>query len=186
VDPLIVKAVCTGFGGLLLLAARHKLVILQQFRAVLADYRVLPVPLVTPVAWTVPAIELLIGSSWLLACAGYLPVTVAALATTLLLALYTLAMAINLLRGRRHISCGCGLASSATDGQLLSWWLIARNGVLIGVALAAGLPLSARVLNFGDYATLAALLLSAALLYIAAAQLLRNRAAIAAWRQGHD
>lgn len=185
-DPLIAKAVCTGFGGLLLLAARHKFVTLQQFRAVLADYRVLPVPLVTPVAWTVPAIELLIGSSWLLACAGYLPVMVAALATTLLLALYTLAMAINLLRGRRHISCGCGLASSATDGQLLSWWLIARNGVLMGVALAAGLPLSARALNIADYATLAALLLSAALLYIAAAQLLRNRAAIAAWRQGHD
>ncbi len=185
-DPLIAKAVSIGFGGLLLLAASHKLAALQQFRAVLADYRVLPGPLVTPVAWIVPVIELLIGSSWLLACAGYLPMIVAAISTTVLLAFYTLAMAINILRGRRHISCGCGLSTSTIDGQLLSWRPITRNGVLIGFALAASLPLTARALNFADYATLAGLLLSAPLLHIAAAQLLRNRAAIAAWRQGHD
>jgi len=49
-----------------------------------------------------------------------------------LLALYSAAIAVNLLRGRRDIECGCGAATHVP----LSGWLLARNAALMATALA--------------------------------------------------
>ncbi|MGO4844024.1 MauE/DoxX family redox-associated membrane protein, partial [Rhizobiaceae sp. 2RAB30] len=46
--------------------------------------------------------------------------------------LYGTAIAVNLLRGRTRIDCGCGGA-----GQGLSWFLVGRNTALLGLALIA-------------------------------------------------
>jgi hypothetical protein len=55
--------------------------------------------------------------------------------------------------------------------------------MLLALALAATLPASAREVSAGGYAVLAAALLASVLLYLTASQLLRNAAAIGAWRR---
>ncbi len=181
-DPLVLKLVSIGFGLLLLLAAVHKLTELQKFRATLSAYEVLPAAFIAPASILVPSIEVLLGVAWLLALQ---PVFVA-LASAALLFGYTSAIAINLLRGRVHIDCGCGMASSAGSDQQLSWGLVLRNLVLIFAALTATMPASERTIGIIDYVTLIAGLLAIVLLYGAANQLLNNGAAIGTWRNRHD
>jgi hypothetical protein len=90
--------------------------------------------------------------------------------------MYGGALAVNLLRGRRQIDCGCGLSGAAGGEQPLSWWLVARNVVLALLAVIAGLPQSGRELGFFDALTLAAATLAAVLLYAGSSQLIRNGA----------
>ena len=181
-DPLVLKLVSLCFGLLLLLAAVHKLTAMHEFRAALTAYKLLPDVLIAPVSIVVPVCEALLGAAWLLAIQ---PVLVA-LASALLLGAYTSAIAINLLRGRVHIDCGCGMASTAGSGQQLSWGLVVRNIILISAAVTATLPASERAIGVLDYVTLVAGLLAIVLLYGAANQLLNNGAAIGTWRNRHD
>lgn len=181
-DPLVLKLVSIAFGLLFLLAAVHKLTELQKFRATLSAYEVLPELLIAPASMLVPSIEILLGVAWLLALQ---PVFVA-FASAVLLFGYTSAIAINLFRGRIHIDCGCGMASTAGSDQQLSWGLVARNAILIITALTATLPAGERAIGVIDYVTLVAGLLAVVLLYGAANQLLNNGAAIGTWRNRHD
>jgi len=181
-DPLVLKLVSIGFGLLLLLAGVHKLTELQKFRANLSAYEILPAALIAPASILVPSLEVLLGVAWLLA----LKPMFVALATAVLLFGYTSAIAINLLRGRIHIDCGCGMASTAGRDQPLSWGLVLRNLALIIAALTATLPASERAIGVVDYVTLVAGLLTIVLLYGAANQLLNNGAAIGTWRNRHD
>jgi phosphatidylglycerophosphate synthase len=77
-----------------------------------------------------PIAELLIGSALLL---GNRPA--APLAAIVLLLVFAAAMAINIMRGRRHIDCGCGHAGLR---QELGWAKVARN---FGMAAAVSLRL---------------------------------------------
>jgi hypothetical protein len=181
-DPLVLKLVAICFGLLLLLAAVHKLTALDSFRVTLAAYQLLPSALIAPMSLLVPIIEVILGAAWLLDVQA-VPV---AQTSAALLASYTAAITINLLRGRVHIDCGCGLASSAGRDSQLSWGLVIRNTVLIVAALGAGLPSTERTLGALDYVTLVAGLLAVALMYGAANQLLNNGAAIGTWRNRHD
>ncbi len=181
-DPLVLKLVSIGFGLLLLLAAVHKLTALQKFRATLTAYEIMPGALIAPASILVPIVEALLGATWLL---GLEP-TFVAMTTAALLASYMSAIAINLLRGRIHIDCGCTMGASAGRDQQLSWGLVARNAILIVAALAAIVPTSERAIGFVDYVTLVAGLLAIVLLYGAANQLLNNNAAIGTWRNRHD
>jgi len=181
-DPLLLKLVSIGFGLLFLLAAVHKLADFQRFRATLSAYEILPHGLIAPVSMSVPVIEALLGAAWLLA----LQTVWVALASTMLLGSYMLAIAINLVRGRIHIDCGCSMGSAAGRDQQLSWGLVARNAMLILAALTATLPATERSIGLLDYATLVAGLLTLVLLYGAANQLLSNGAAIGTWRNRHD
>jgi hypothetical protein len=109
--------------------ARNRLV----FQGVVANYRLLPDALVVPFALALPPIEALVGVS--LPFGLFSPWS--ELAAGGLLALFALAMGINIARGRRNIDCGC--FQSALK-QTLNWTLVARNGVLVlalGVAAAA-------------------------------------------------
>lgn len=182
-DPLVLKAISIAFGVLLLCTTRHKLASREHFRAVLADYRVMPPAFVPAAAWAVTGVEGLLGCGWLLS--GFVPAVAAATgaATAALLSVYTLAIAINLLRGRVFISCGCGLSVAHSDGQPLSWGLVSRNLLLVALAFMATVPLSPRTQGLVDYLTLAAMLPVLALLYLAANQLLANAAAINSWRR---
>jgi hypothetical protein len=121
-----------------LTAAWGKVRNFPAFRGVTANYRLLPDRLVAPFAFLLPPAEALAGISLPVAPASPWPEAAAAA----LLGLFALAMGINLLRGRRHIDCGCFQSASK---QTLSWMLVARNGVLIlalGAAARApaGLP----------------------------------------------
>jgi hypothetical protein len=93
-------------------------------QGVVANYRLLPNSFVAPFAYFLPPFEALLGAALLF---GVLSPW-AELAAAVLLMLFALAMSINLLRGRRHIDCGC--FQSALK-QSLSWNLVIRNGVMI-------------------------------------------------------
>lgn len=182
IDPLIGNAVALGLALLFLPAAWHKISAHAQFVAALNDYRLLPQPLLRPVAASLPVVEAALAVAWLAGERG----GVLAAATAALLAVYAAAMAINLWRGRARISCGCGLGRSAEGDAQLSWWLVARNLLLAGLAGVAALPAAHREFGPFDALTLASATAAAALLYAGGSQLLRNAAASAARRIPRD
>src|SRR5262249_15426987 len=98
------------------------------FSAVLANYRLLPRALVTPVAVLLPPVEMLVGI--LLLSAQIRPF--GALAAIALLSLFAVAMAINLKRGRSEVDCGCG---NSFLKQNWSWVLVGRNAGLAALLI---------------------------------------------------
>jgi hypothetical protein len=182
-DPLIVKAISIGLGLMFLFAAYHKLSNGPQFRITLLEYQLLPEALVAPASRVIPIFEILLGGSWLL---SYYQQGLTAIGSAALLGIYALAIGINIYRGRVHFDCGCGFAGKDDNEQYLSGGLVIRNLVLIGAAMLTLLPSGTRALGFGDFVTLIAALLAAALLFGAANQLLANRAAINTWRKRRD
>lgn len=140
----------------------------EGFAIAVEQYRLLPSSWATPAAWALLAAE---------AAAGLLLLPLATRAAGAVLALavlaaVTMAVTINLLRGRHAIDCGCG---GPEGGQHLSWGLVLRNGLL---GMAAGLSLAAeapRDLVWLDGLTLVAGTLALYGLYAAANQLMANR-----------
>jgi hypothetical protein len=88
-----------------------------------------------------------------------------------LLALYAGVIAVNLLRGRRDVDCGC---AGPAARQPLSGWLLARNGALFGLGLAGIATPGARPLQWLDAFTVAVALAAAMLAYGALNRLLAN------------
>lgn len=179
-DPLITKAISIGLGLMFLLAAYHKLANGAEFRVTLLEYQLLPEWLVSPASRIIPVVEILLGCSWLLSGYGQ---AATAVASASLLGIYALAIGINLYRGRVHFDCGCSFGGKDDSEQFLSGGLVVRNLILIAAALVTLLPATTRSFGSGDYATLAAVLLAATLLFAAANQLISNRASINTWRK---
>lgn len=145
------------------LALPGKLRDLEAFAATVRNYRLLPSWASTPVALAVIVGEILValGLLW--------PATRAAAAVlaAFMLALFALAVALNLARGRRSIDCGC---FRSLVRERLSWGHVARNGLLVAAAalVATVEPRPAQML---DLALGAAAAISFVLLSLAAAQL---------------
>jgi uncharacterized membrane protein YphA (DoxX/SURF4 family) len=98
----------------------------DEFVGVVANYRLLPAFATTPTAHAVIALEIY-------ACAGLLTpwlAVSAAVCALVLLAVFIVAMGVNLVRGRREIDCGC--FQSALRQQLRPAQLL-RNLVLMGL-----------------------------------------------------
>jgi hypothetical protein len=82
---------------------------------------------------------------------------------------YAAAIAVNLRRGRRDLSCGCG---GPDERRTISAWMVWRN-VLIALALAIALqPWTNRPLSFTDGVTIVFGLLTIALIYLCTDRLL--------------
>lgn len=161
-------AIALGFALLLLWAAVGKARDLAGFRAVLADYRIVPAPLLAMATVGVPAVEAAIAASWLVAPWSSSAMVWASSMTTLLMLVYGGAVAANLVRGRSWIDCGCGA------GESVAWPMVARNAVL---AVLAALPLAiveAPPPGPLDLAMSLPLLALAALVYHAGNALIRN------------
>ena len=178
IDPLLPAAIAFGFVVLFIGAAWHKLSARAEFEAILRDYRLLPEFLVRPLAVLIPVIELALAAGWGSGLAPYITI----FASAVLLASYAFAMTINLVRGRIYIDCGCGIGASAGEGPALTSGLVARNILLIGLALLPLVPTSGRDLGVTDYVIVLASVLTAILLYAGSGQLIQNRAAINTWR----
>lgn len=143
-DPALVTIARLGIGCLLVYAAVHKLRDMLEFRLSLGAYELIPAALVRPIAYALPLVELLLG----VACLAQLPASY--LGALVLFAVYTLAILINLARGRDSIDCGCG-----GPPQPLSYALVLRNGLLLLACGVASSEAAARSLGWLDGVTIA-------------------------------
>ena len=156
-DPAMSWLLGLGIALLFGIAAGHKLADRERFLAVLSNYDLVPARLVPLAGMAIVAAE--VGAALLLVLP---PVrTLGAYLSVALLAAYALAIAINLLRGRTRIDCGC-LGFGRHDR--IAWTMVARNLVLIALALALLLPASPRRLVAFDVLSISASLAAIALL----------------------
>jgi len=156
----------TAMGTLALVFAisvSHKLRDYARFRASLGAYGLVPMPMLPILAPTVVLLEL----AAILAIV--LPVGPGVTLAFGLLLIYTLALAVNLLRGNTTIDCGCGDAPTPISG-----WLLLRNGALLLLALphepTSGPP------DVLHWLLVAGLVLMLGLFYVIVEQLLANHA----------
>lgn len=113
--------------GIFLPSAVSKLRAMDEVIGIVADYRILPERWTEPFARTLPWGEIAAGVAVLLPPSRPYG---AVLALALLL-LFALAMAINILRGRTEIDCGCFIGRQK---ERISWSLVVRNLLLAAVA----------------------------------------------------
>lgn len=164
IDPAISRILELSLAMLFGVAAGHKLKDRRRFLAVLANYDLMPGRLVPLVGMAV------IGAEIVAALLLVLPLVRApgVFLSAALLACYALAIAVNLLRGRTRIDCGC-LGFGRHDR--IAWTMVVRNLALIALALAALLSASPRDLEALDVLTIGASVASIAVLAAALARL---------------
>ena len=127
---VLAGAIQIAVGLILLSGGLGKMRRWHSFQAILGAYEILPAALVAPIAFALVPVELLIGVSVLL---GWnIPVSTGAAAG--LLAIYAIAMAINIARGRTSIDCGC----FQSIRQPVEGRLVARNLLCSCALLASG------------------------------------------------
>lgn len=164
VDPVIALSLRLALALLFGVAAAHKLRDSQRFEATMRAYRLLHPAIAIPFAKLLPGLEIALALGLLLASTH----EAAAAAAALVLTLYSLAIGINLHRGRRSIDCGCFGTSARVP---LSGGLLARNLGLITAALASMLPVRPRALVWVDGMTVLTAVVGLALLWAAAQRL---------------
>ena len=165
VDRVVALLVAGTVALLFASAAWHKLRDLAAFRAILAGYGLLPAAIVPAAGVAVPLFEVLLAAGLL---ADGSTRRAAAVAGAALLIAYALAIGINLWRGRRDLSCGCG----RDGGQPIAGWMLARNCALALLSLLAAVPVQPRPLEWADAVTLPAGVAALALVYLCVEQLL--------------
>lgn len=152
IDPALFHGLALGLGLLFLAAGAAKLAAPRRFATAVAGYRLLPAAASLPVAILLAASEVVAGAA-AISFAERLQSAGLAVCAFLLL-LYAAAMAINLLRGRRAIDCGC--TTAVTTARAIGWDLVLRNGLLACLATAAGtLGTTERGLIWFDAVTIA-------------------------------
>jgi hypothetical protein len=166
-DPIFVIAAALTVAVILASAATHKLRAAARFANQVEDYQLLPRALVRPVSRVLPFVEVAVAFALLVPASRH----VAALAAAALLAGYALAISINLWRGRRDIDCGC---AGPEQAQPIRPVLLARNAVLVSLALVASLAPHSRDLGVFDSFVVIASAAVALLIYAAADGLMAN------------
>lgn len=130
----VVLASRTLVALLLIASGVVKLFDLGSFVGTVRAFALLPGWMAPSVARTIPIGECLTGALLLLAVVvPYSPARWAAIAAIGLFAVFAGAVSINLMRGRRDISCGCFGAKQ----DRISWVLVVRNCVLGGISYFA-------------------------------------------------
>lgn len=143
IDPILQLTAALALALVFGLGAVGKFSAWAELEGVVANFRVLPRALVPLVTRLLPPVELV------LAVGVLVPATrmAAAGGMAVLLAVFAAAIAVNVLRGRTDIDCGCFRSALK---QNLSWWLVLRNGLLLVLAAACALSPSARELGWSD------------------------------------
>lgn len=162
-DPVLDLVLRVALALLFATAAWHKLRAPKAFAATLGEYRLLPPALAPIAAALVVTAELAVVVGLLVSRRDGL-----AAAATLLL-VYAAAVGVNLLRGRRHIDCGC---AGPAARRPISGWLVGRNVVLAAAALAGLAPVAARRLIWVDAFTVVAATVALTACWAAADRLL--------------
>jgi hypothetical protein len=160
-DPLVRDVLRGATTVLFSFALYHKVHDWAGFRRALGDYRLVPASLVPIAAVIVTLLEASVVFGRLIVVGG-----------ALLLA-YAAAIAVNLLRGRDRIDCGCG---GVAGRQRLSWWLVGRNVLCAAGAFAASSRASLRDLGWIDAFSVIAAVAVLGALYVATDHLIANEA----------
>ena len=175
IDPAVGALLAGAFALLFASAALHKLLDLARFAEVFHAYAVVPAALAR-LSPLVPLLELTVAVALL---AGGSRAGAAAAGAALLL-VYAGAITINLARGRRDLTCGCG---GPNDRRPIAAWMVWRNVILAGLLAVTLLPWTQRVMGAADALTIGAGTAVAALLYMSLDTLLgRVAPRAAAWR----
>ena len=164
IDPAISLTVALSVALLFAFAASHKLRAWTEFQSVLRNYELLPERLLAPFAMALPAAE---ASAVVLLLTGSTRTLGAALSGGLLTA-YAGAMAINLVRGRVNLDCGC---LGFTRRQPIRWWMVVRNLAIAALVLIAAMPTTARAIESLDIVSIGGAVICLAFLYAAHALL---------------
>lgn len=165
IDPAIAILVVACTVLLFAVAALHKLRDLRRFAEIFAAYGLLPLPLARLVSRAVPLLEAAVAVGLLFDGSRM----AAAFVGIVLLLAYAGAIAVNLLRGRRDLACGCG---GPDDRRPIAGWMLWRN-IGIAVLLAAVmLPWSPRSLVVTDAVTIGFGTATCALVYLCLDRLL--------------
>ncbi|WP_374017893.1 MauE/DoxX family redox-associated membrane protein [Paenibacillus thiaminolyticus] len=105
----------------------HKTLNYREHIRTMNAYHLVPARFIVPSFILFAAAELAIGLSLLLS--GITLYHVVSIGS--LLSIYTFAIGFNLMRGHRHINCGCG---GILENEQLSWGLVLRN-LLLGFSV---------------------------------------------------
>ncbi|MGO1462926.1 MAG: MauE/DoxX family redox-associated membrane protein [Marinobacter sp.] len=143
IDPIVSTSAALALAVIFASAASHKLRHPHWFRRQVREYALIPALMVPAAARALPITELVIAAGLLWSASR----PYAGLLAFLLIALYALAIAINLARGRKDIDCGC---SGPAMRQPLQPALLGRNALLAVIALGALLPMLDRPLSLHD------------------------------------
>jgi hypothetical protein len=156
------------------LAAFHAMREWAMFGGIVEQYRIAPRWLARIAARILPPLELAAAATLVLLRSS----SVGAVLGLCLMVLFTVAITVNLVRGRVSIDCGCGGAS----GQQLSPGLVLRNLVVaFGLVVAWLAPVNGVVDGVTTIGVIGASLALIAL-YFAANQLMTNFQALGALR----
>ncbi len=167
IDPVLGWVAAIAIAAIFAGSSAIKLANLAAFRAALSDYRIVPESFEFPLALAIPIAEMA-------GAAGIVPSAERSLAGSLLIALlavFSIAIAVNIGRGRRDIDCGC---FGPALRQTLSLSMLARNGALAAICAIAMAPRSVRTLGFLDITTIAAGAASIVILYVSVNFLMAN------------
>jgi hypothetical protein len=148
------------------LAAYHAMREWAVFGGIVEQYHMVPRRLAQFVAWILPPLE------YLIAVCLVVPATsrVGAVAGLSLMAVFTVAIGVNLTRGRVSIDCGCGGAS----GQKLSGGLVVRNLLIALGLIAAWIAPQWGLVDIVTATGMAGAALALTVLYFAVNQLMTN------------
>ena len=164
-NALVICVISWLIAGIFAQAVKHKLLDWPRFRASFVAYRIVPEGLVTVVGRGLTVVELVLvcGLIFLQPAALWLAAGV--------LSVYASGIAVNVLRGRQQIDCGCG-----DEPTPVSWLLVLRNITLVVMAIYASI-LAAASFELSVLSALIALglMVIAFVLYSAIEQLLANR-----------
>ncbi len=167
-DPIITLAAAFFIGGLFLRAGWHKLANPYYYGGILGNYVLLPTVYGRPLAFLLGALEIGVGLAMLMPITRMYGGKVA----TAMLLIYLLAMAANLLRGRKAMDCGC---SGPLHRQALSVSHLVRNLLLACLAWIGASTPAGRSLIGMDWILVIAAPTAGMLFYLIVDQLLVNR-----------
>ncbi|CAB3759646.1 methylamine utilization protein MauE [Burkholderia sp. MSh2] len=151
-DPVLATGAPAGAAVVVLLGAFAKMRRPAAFSQALAGYRLLPDALTAPVAFAIPLAELAGAAALLFPDTR----TAGAIGLIALLLAFAAAMAINLLRGRTDIDCGCsGFSTARADAPRgIGWLHVGRALLLVALVAAALVEPGGRAVVWFDYLTL--------------------------------
>jgi hypothetical protein len=157
-DPLFALTIALLLAALFAGSAVHKLIAWNEWQGVAQNYRLIPPGIGPFMAGLIPCAELLASALLVMPRERPLGGTIAAG----LLWLYGSAMAINVLRGRTNIDCGC-FGSRLAHG--ISAWMVVRNAVMGTVALTLCMSVTRRPLSVPEELLAVVLVITIGFLY---------------------